>query len=222
MDAAFAWLIVHGNHHQAGMLGQTSVWQEISANSSGDFVLTAGQEYAVLASVSQNYSVAQITSYLTGHGYQVLYAWEYGTAGRSPAGSMDTWLASLPADTTSNHRWVYGEVVPTAATTIGQNAPWPLTIYSIAHAFQAVAAAAQPTSVLPTPEAGGVTPSQAAAAASQQASTQPALLQAPTTTTLPSRSFSWATFAGGLLLGGVVTVGALWLGARRVVALWPT
>jgi hypothetical protein len=194
-------------------LGQAAsfVWQEIQAQS-GSFALTAGQEYAVLASVSKNYSLSDVENYLTSHGYQVLYGWEYGTPTRSPPGSMDQWLASLPADTTDNHRWIYGEVIPSAATSIGQSAPWPLTVYSIAHAFVAVAAPpqqqqqTQQSSVLPPPQAtpGGVTPGQAA----QAASNQPALLTTPATTVAaPAAPFPWAPFAAGAVVGGLLTVG---------------
>jgi hypothetical protein len=114
------------------------VWTEIFPDSSGDFTVTSGQRYAGLASVSLNYTLTSIVSYLTSHGWTVTYSWEYGTPTRETY-QIDTWLDSLTADPTSNHRWVYVEANRTGdTTTIGQTPPWPLTIYKAAHIFQAL------------------------------------------------------------------------------------
>jgi hypothetical protein len=114
------------------------VWTEIFPDSSSDFAVTSGQRYAGLASASLNYTLASIVSYLNAHGWTVTYSWEYGTPTRNTY-QIDTWLSQLPADTTSNHRWVWIEANRTGATTtIGQTPPWPLTIYRVAHAFQAL------------------------------------------------------------------------------------
>ncbi len=114
------------------------VWTEIFPDSSGDFTVTSGQRYAGLASASLNYTLASIVSYLTNNGWTVTYSWEYGTPTRDEY-QIDTWLSQVPADTTSNHRWIWIEANRTGATTtVGQTPPWPLTIYRVAHAFQAL------------------------------------------------------------------------------------
>jgi hypothetical protein len=116
------------------------VWQEVYPDSSGDFAIVASGRYAALASASLNYSLSSIVDYLNAHGWQVTYAWEYATPTRDQY-PIDTWLASLAADTTSNHRWIYVEANNTGgARTVGQDPPWPLTLYHVAHAFQAVPA----------------------------------------------------------------------------------
>ena len=129
-----------------GMLGDDApsapmVWSEIQPAGS-DYAVQQGQRYAALASVSKNYTLAQVQSYLDGHGWQVTYGWEQGTATRGQF-AIDQWLAALAPDTTSNHRWLYAEANRTGANaTLGVDAPWPLTIYHVAHVFQAVPAPA--------------------------------------------------------------------------------
>jgi hypothetical protein len=117
------------------------IWSEVFPDSSANFTFQPGQRYAVLASASLNYSVDQIVQYVQGHGFQVTYSWEQGQPTRGQF-QVDAWLASLPPDTTSNHRWVYGEgnFTGSAPWTIGQDPPWPLTIYHVAHLMEAVAA----------------------------------------------------------------------------------
>jgi hypothetical protein len=115
------------------------VWDEI-APSSGHYAIGQGDRYAVLASVSRDYSLTDVTAYLAGHGWRVTYAWEQGTATRD-AFAIDAWLASLPADPTPNHRWVYGEADRLAGSaTLGQAAPWPFTFFHLVHVFRAVPA----------------------------------------------------------------------------------
>lgn len=132
----------------AGLMGQApssghKVWSEIQPDDSGDFQFQSGQRYAVLASASKNYSLAQIVSYMHGKGWTITYSWEQGTPTRGQY-AIDSWLDGLPPDTTSNHRWVYGEGdLDGASMSVGQDAPWPLTIYHVAHVFQAVDGPAQ-------------------------------------------------------------------------------
>lgn len=114
------------------------VWQDEPPSASGDYTFSQGGRYAVLASVSRNFSLAQIEQYMTQNGWTMTYAWEQGTPTRNEY-TIDAWLASLPPDATSNHRWVYGEADRTGPDwTKGQDAPWPFTIYHIAHVFLAV------------------------------------------------------------------------------------
>jgi hypothetical protein len=136
-----------------GTLGDAAplVWQEEKAM--GDaFPIESGGRYAVLASVSHNYSVSEIVDYLDRNGWTVTYAWEQGTATRDLY-AIDTWLSSLVADPTNNHRWVYGEANRTgAAEALSSRAPWPFTFYSIAHVFRAVPAPpSAPGPDLPSP-----------------------------------------------------------------------
>jgi len=135
----------------AALLGQTThlVWSEQAANGS-DYDFASGGRYAVLASVSLNYSLSDVTSYLTNHGWAVTYAWEQGTPSRGIY-PVDAWLDGLAPDTTSNHRWLYAEANRTGGdTSYGVNAPWPLTIYSISHVLHAEPApAGQEAPVLP-------------------------------------------------------------------------
>lgn len=113
------------------------VWGKVDPSGS-DYDFSQGHRYAVLASVSKNYSLAEIQSYMTSHGWTVTYAWEQGTAGRGQY-PIDAWLQGLAADTTDNHRWVYGEANRTDVdTSIGVDAPWPLTIYHVADVLEAV------------------------------------------------------------------------------------
>lgn len=131
------------------------VWQEEPAVS-GAFPVAQGGRYAVLASVSRNYSGAQIESYLAAHGWTVTYLWEQGAPTRA-AFAIDDWLAGLAPDPTDNHRWVYGEgnrTGPSAA--LSGSAPWPFTFFRIAHVFRAVLApASAPAPELPPASPGG-------------------------------------------------------------------
>lgn len=132
------------------------VWTEV-APSNGSFTFIKGQRYAVLASVSKNFTLDQVQRYMTSNGWTVTYAWEQAapTRGLYP---IDAWLAALPADTTDNHRWVYGEADRTGDDwTKGQDAPWPLTLYHIAHVLQATPAPAG-TTPAPLPTSSSSTP----------------------------------------------------------------
>jgi hypothetical protein len=143
------------------------VWREIAPNASGDFAIAQGGRYAVLASVSRNYSIAAVLDYLKGHGWQVTYSWEQGAASRDTY-AVDAWLQSLPPDPTDNHRWIYGEANRTgSSTTLSQDPPWPFTIYHVAHALHAEPAPATPAGgaaapTLPAPgDIGAPAPSRA-------------------------------------------------------------
>jgi len=190
------------------------VWTEMAA-SDGDFALAAGGKYAVLASVSKNFSLLQVENYLAGHGFSVDYAWEYGDTVRPGGGPIDSWLASLPADATDNHRWVYGEVTRTGGpTTIGAKAPWPFSFYTIAHAFSAVevpdAAAAGP---LPAPEAAAQAPAVPAPLAA---------LPAVSATSAASTPPAWyaARALGAFALVSVATIAAAMWWDRRLGLAW--
>lgn len=113
-------------------------WQQIQP-AGGDFTLQPGNRYAALASASLNYSLPQIVSYLAGRGFAVSYSWEQGQPSRGLY-PVDLWLQSQAPDTTDNHRWIYleGNYTGTDPLTVGQDAPWPLTIYSVGAAFEAV------------------------------------------------------------------------------------
>lgn len=138
------------------MLGQAAhlVWSE-QAPDGDKYAFGQGHRYAVLASVSQNYSLSDVTSYLTNHGFDVTYAWEQGTPTRDMY-AVDDWLASLSPDPTSNHRWLYAEANRTGAdTTYGITSPWPLTIYTISHVLLAVPAPPGQPNAAPVLPAGG-------------------------------------------------------------------
>lgn len=124
----------------------SKVWSEIQPNGSGDFVFEPGHRYAVLASVSLDYSLDRITAKAQSEGFQVTYAWQTGQASRATY-QIDNWLDGLPADTTSNHRWVYaeGNFEGSSAWSLGVDAPWPFSIYHVAHVFEAVDAPDQPS-----------------------------------------------------------------------------
>lgn len=128
------------------------VWSETEP-AGGDFTFEPGARYAVLASVSLNYSLAQVQNYVAGKGFQVTYAWETGQPSRATY-AIDNWLDNLPPDTSGNHRWVYaeGDYDGTDPWKVGQDPPWPFTMYHVAHVFQAVDAA-DPVSPSDTPAA---------------------------------------------------------------------
>lgn len=116
----------------------TKVWSPIQPT--GDaYAFEPGERYAVLASVSLNYTLSQIQAKAESEGFQVTYAWETGQASRDTY-AIDQWLASLPADTTSNHRWVYAEGNFSGSTpwSLSVDPPWPFTIYHVEYVFQAV------------------------------------------------------------------------------------
>jgi hypothetical protein len=114
------------------------VWSEIQPQGS-DFAFEPGERYAVLASVSKNFTLAQIMAKAAAEGFTVTYAWEQGQSSRALY-PIDDWLAGLSPDPTDNHRWVWGEgnFDGAAAWTVGVDAPWPLTIYHLQHVFEAV------------------------------------------------------------------------------------
>lgn len=114
------------------------VWGEVQPTGS-DFAFEPGQRYAVLASVSKNFTLAQIMAKATSEGFTVTYAWEQGQPSRGLY-PIDDWLAGLAPDTTDNHRWVWGEgnFDGAQAWTVGVDPPWPLTIYHLQHVFEAV------------------------------------------------------------------------------------
>ena len=114
------------------------VWHEVAPDSGNAFTFAEGDRYAVLASVSRNFTLDQVRKYMTDNGWQLTYAWEQGTPTRDTY-AIDAWLAKLAPDPTANHRWVYGEANRVGADwTKGADAPWPFTIYHIAHVFEAV------------------------------------------------------------------------------------
>jgi hypothetical protein len=143
------------------------VWGKVDPSGS-DYAFSQGHRYAVLASVSKNYALDEVHSYMTGHGWTVTYAWEQGQPSRALY-PIDTWLQGLAPDTTSNHRWVYGEANRTDVdTTIGVDAPWPLTIYHIADVLEAVPgqpSAAPIVSTLPAPSSRSPFPTTTVAVA---------------------------------------------------------
>jgi hypothetical protein len=114
------------------------VWTEQAADADDKFTFSPGERYAVLASASKNYTVAQIAAYIQGKGFAVTYTWEEGTPTRAEY-AIDDWLKAVPADTRDNHRWVYGEgnMGGAAPWTIGRDAPWPFTVYHVAHVMKA-------------------------------------------------------------------------------------
>ena len=127
----------------------TKVWSEIQPTS-GDFVFKPGERYAVLASVSLNYSLDEIKTKAEAEGFQVTYAWQSGQASRATY-AIDNWLAGLAPDTTSNHRWVYaeGDFAGSSPWSLGVDPPWPFSIYHVAHVFEAVDAPDQPSGDAP-------------------------------------------------------------------------
>jgi hypothetical protein len=133
-------------------------WGEEAADSDDRFTFRPGERYAVLASASKNYSVSEIGHYLAGKGFDLTYSWEEGEPTRGKF-TIDQWLASVPPDTRSNHRWVYGEgnfEPGRDPWTIGRDAPWPFTVYHVAHVMRAVDApdvAALPSTAADAPKA---------------------------------------------------------------------
>jgi len=167
------------------------VWQNVAPDSSGDYAFANGQRYAVLASVSRDYTAEQVGSYLAKHGWTVTYSWEQGESSRGQY-AIDDWLGSLSPDTTSNHRWLYAEANRTGPdASLGQSAPWPFTFYAIADVFQAVPG---PPSTAPT---------------------VPTLPRAPTSAP-SSSSASPIVYVGGGFAAGLVAWG-LWVLVRRLL-----
>lgn len=128
----------------------TKVWSEVAADSAGDFVFESGERYAVLASVSLDYTLDQVRAYVENHGFAVTYAWEWGQPNRATY-RIDQWIAQLPEDANAHHRWIYaeGNFTGSAPFTVGQHAPWPLTVYEINNVFEAVDAPAGDVVELP-------------------------------------------------------------------------
>jgi hypothetical protein len=120
----------------------SKVWSQIQPT--GDaYAFQPGERYAVLASVSRNFTLDQIKAKAESQGFSVTYDWEQGSPSRGLY-PIDDWLAGLPADTTSNHRWVYaeGNFAGASAWSLSVDPPWPFTIYHVEYVFQAVEAAA--------------------------------------------------------------------------------
>lgn len=165
------------------------VWQSI-APSGDSYQVQQGARYAALASVSKNYALSDVVSYLGSHGWIVTYSWEQGQASRGLY-PVDDWLSSLAPDTTDNHRWLYAEANRSGAdASLGVKAPWPFTFYSIANVFQAVPAPAVAPSAAPV---APVLPPPASVSASSPA---PA----------PVAVYVVSAFA----LGSLVTAGLWW------------
>lgn len=141
------------------------VWNTL-ASSGGDFTFQPGGRYAVLASVSKNYSLEEVEKYVEGKGFQVTYAWEQGQPTRATY-PIDDWLAGLAPDTTDNHRWLYaeGDYNGVDPWTVGQDPPWPLSIYHVSNVLVAVDAPA-PTSPSDTPVAPSIPTSTSSVPAS--------------------------------------------------------
>jgi hypothetical protein len=124
------------------------VWAEVKPDSDANFTFAPGGRYAVLASVSKNFTVAEVVKYLAGKGFDVTYAWEQGDdvrrTGSKPMYDVDAWLLTVEPDTRDNHRWIYGEGNFSGAEpwTVGVDPPSILfvhvTVYHIAHVMQAV------------------------------------------------------------------------------------
>lgn len=130
----------------------SKVWSEI--HPAGDhYAFAPGERYAVLASVSRNFTLDQVKSKAESQGFTVTYDWEQGGASRGLY-PIDDWLDALPRDTTSNHRWVYaeGNFDGAAPWSLSVDPPWPFTMYHLEYVFQAVEAADQPGAPAEQPE----------------------------------------------------------------------
>lgn len=115
------------------------VWQNMPPDQGGDFQFAAGHRYAMLVSLSLDYSVEDLEKKITAAGGNVTYAWEWGQPTRGEY-AIDDWLANLPADTHANHRWVYGEADNGKDASLSQDSPWPTTIYHVDRVMEAVPA----------------------------------------------------------------------------------
>lgn len=115
------------------------VWTKVGAQGD-DVAMQPGERYAVLASVSKNFSKDQVVAKAATYGFNVSYAWEAGDPKRPEDYNVDEWLASLPADPNDSHRFMYGEGTFAGGSPwkLGGSAPWPLTIYTLEDSFHAV------------------------------------------------------------------------------------
>lgn len=166
------------------------VWSELPPTNSS-YTFTQGDRFAVLASVSKDFTLAQVVNYMNTNGWDVTYSWEQGspTRGQFP---IDTFLANLAPDTTDNHRWIYGEANRVGADwTKGVDAPWPLTVYHIADVLKAV----------PAPAGGATTPP---------------VLPTPSTSASSSGATT-AVVAGGLGVGAGLLLPMAWRALRTVL-----
>ena len=114
------------------------VWSEIHP-AGGDFAFQPGSRYAVLASVSKNYSLSEVEHAAEGKGFSITYAWEQGDPSRATY-AIDAWLASLKPDAIDNHRWIYaeGNFTGSSAWSLSVDPSWPLTLYHVQHVLTAV------------------------------------------------------------------------------------
>jgi hypothetical protein len=169
----------------------SKVWSEIQPQSGG-FTFQPGERYAVLADVSLNFTLEQIKNKAQSEGFDVTYAWETGDPNRATY-QIDNWLASIPADTTSNHRWVYaeGNFSGAAPWVLGAKAPWPLTIYYVSHVFEAVDAPDQPDA----PAAPALPPASATTSAAAAWS---------------AAQVAWSVFGVAVLLAAGVDAFVVW------------
>lgn len=110
-------------------------WTRLSP-SGGDITFQPGQRYAVLASVSESYTLDDVMQAAGGKGFEITYAWETGQAPRSG----DTYLPGL-APPRSGDRWVYaeGNFKGQAAWSLGVHEPWfvPMHVYTLDSVFLA-------------------------------------------------------------------------------------
>jgi hypothetical protein len=120
----------------SGSTGPLVITWQLVQDGESTLTVDAGHRYAALVSVSKNFSLDQITKKLSSsYGFTTTYAWEYGTPTRNKF-AIDDWLASLPADTRDNHRWVWIEGNASQAMSEGRDAPWPFTVYHIASLYE--------------------------------------------------------------------------------------
>jgi len=129
------------NPQLCGLGATTTSWQKQTVGSS--FMFQPGQRYAVLASVGSGTSLATITSYVQGKGFQVTYSCEPPKGCTRDTYNVDTWLAGITASARSGERWVYAEGNFTAKSpwTVDVTDSFPKTLvvtYSIADVFLAV------------------------------------------------------------------------------------
>lgn len=116
-------------------------WSRL-APADGSYTFQPGARYAVLASVSLDYPLADIQAKAEAQGFQVTYAWQEG----QPA--TDPYLLGLSPDPTPNHRWIFaeGNFTGQGPWSLGVDSPTILfvhtTIWHIEAVFQAVAAEA--------------------------------------------------------------------------------
>jgi hypothetical protein len=154
-------------------------WSKQSLGSS--FTFQPGQRYAVLASVATGTSLATITNYVAGKGFQVTYSCEPPSGCTRNTYNIDAWLTSITAAARSGERWVYaeGNFTGSAPWTVAVTSSFPVTLvvtYSIADVFLAVSSTAPAAPVV-----------------------------APVATPAGSTSSPWATVA---VVGGIAVVGA--------------